>query len=325
MSAIVDLPAPEGPISAVCDPGSMVKFRFTNAGEKFGIINGITPCVVSTTRAILINGLVVYIPAGGAGGAAAAITNARIPNVLAVANTDGTLTIQLIDVALGTAGSKLSITVVDTDALQELGLVLYIKTQEIKCPHIIGPTQFGKSISINEQGSFVASAPVGTRFAATTFDVIVDDTLDNDTVFDNNSTQWLDEFPNAGAVYMFDYLSNYNESLVNIGKYIYAQPVNDDAQDYGLQPYYGTALDFNQNVVMVGTPGFNPGTINGKVNVFESLVNTPDWTIYRQSSAIVDINKVENIQIFSAETNNTIESVEIKNTKDIDTNKEEIK
>lgn len=285
-------------------------YRFTNVGEKYGSITGTTPCLVTTTRPILINGFDVYIPPGGAGTAAAAITSARIPNVLAAANNNGTLTIQLIDNALGTAGSKLSITVIDEDALQELGLVPYVKTQEIKCPHNIGPTQFGKAISFNSNGSFVASAPVGTRFSSTTFDVIVDDTLDNDTIFDNNSTQWLDQAPNAGAVYMFDYLSNYNESLANTGKFVYAQSVNDDSLDYGLQPNYGTALDFNQNVVMVGTPGFKPGTINGKVNVFESVVSTPDWTIYRQSSQVVDINKVENIQIFSAETNNTLDNLD---------------
>ena len=70
--------------------------------------------------------------------------------------------------------------------------------------------------------SFVTSAIVGTRYSATTFD-FTDDELDNDTIFDNNATQFIDTFPNAGAVYMFDYIANYNESLSNIGKFVYAQ------------------------------------------------------------------------------------------------------
>jgi hypothetical protein len=49
------------------------------------------------------------------------------------------------------------------------------------------------------------------RYSATTFD-FTDDELDNDTVFDNNATQRIDVFTNAGAVYMFDYISAYNET-----------------------------------------------------------------------------------------------------------------
>jgi len=285
-------------------------YRFTNAGEKYGTVTGTGECLVTTARNILINGFAVTIPAGTAATSATAITNANIPNVVAIANIDNTLTIQLVDVNLGVAGSKLSIIVIDEQALSELGLTLYVKTQTIKCPHNVGPTQFGKTVTFNEMGSFVGAAPTGTRYVATTFDFSDDSLLDNDTLFDNNSTQWVDTFANAGAAYMFDYLSNYNESLDNIGKFVYAQSTNDNSLIYGSQPMYGTALTFNQGVLMVGTPEFNAENINGKVNVFKTLIGTPDWTILRQPSAIVDIDKVQNIQLFSAETNTTLDNLD---------------
>ncbi len=285
-------------------------YRYTNVGEKYGTITGTNECLVTTNRPILINGFIVNLPAGSASIIATAITNANIPNVVAVANTNNTLTIQLIDKNLGTAGSKLSITVIDEQAIEELGLTLYVKTQTVKCPHNPGPTQFGKAVMFNEQGSFIASAPVGTRYAATTFDFSDDSNLDNDTVFDNNSTQWVDTFTNAGAAYMFDYLANYNESQYNVGKFTYAQSINDNTLVYGAQPMYGTALSFSQNVVMVGTPGFNVDGLHGKVNLFTNILGKSDWSILRQSSAIVDIDRVQNIQLFSAQTNNTLDNLD---------------
>jgi hypothetical protein len=285
-------------------------YRFTNIGEKYSSVIGLTPCVVTTNRTLFINGFAVTITPGSASTTAAIITNANIPNVMAVAYPDNTLTIQLIDSSLGTAGSKLSLSVTEEITLTELGLQLYIKTQEIKCPHNIGPTQFGKAVAFSDRGSFIAAAPAGTRFTATTFDFSDDGVLDNDTLFDNNTTQFIDQFANAGAVYMFDYLANYAESAINVGKFAYAQSVNDDTLVYGLQPMYGTALSFNENVVMVGTPAFLPSTTNGKVNVFTNLTNKADWSVLRQSSTIVDIDKVENIQLFSAETNNTLDNLD---------------
>jgi hypothetical protein len=113
---------------------------------------------------------------------------------------------------------------------------------------------------------------------------------------------------------MFDYLSAYNENLDNPGKFVYAQSTNAKDLDYGSQPYYGSALDFNENRVVVGATNFSPTTnandTNGQVVTYISASNNPDWTVYRSSSAIVDINGIANIQLFSATTNNTLENLD---------------
>jgi len=285
-------------------------YRFTNIGEKYGTITGTNICLVTANRPIFINGFIVNLAAGSASTIANTITAANIPNVVAIANTDNTVSIQLIDKTLGTAGSKLSITSTDNLAIAEMGITPYVKTQTIKCPHKFGPTQFGKKVVFSEQGSFVASAPVGTRYAATTFDFSDDSNLDNDTVFDNNATQWADMFSNAGAAYMFDYLANYNESQYNIGKFTYAQSINDTALVYGSQPMYGTALSFSANTVMVGTMGSNMDQLKGKVNIFTNDSGKSDWSILRKSAEIVDIDRVQNIQLFSAQNNNTLDNLD---------------
>ena len=287
--------------------------RFTNGGESYGIIIGTVDCTITTPRIILLNGYSVTLPAGNATAAAQAINLSHITNVSATA-LDGKIIIQLINLDLNTPNNKLSLTALNSATFAEMGVTVFTETQVVTCPHPTGRTQFGTTVKFDKanSGSFIASAPVGARFAATTFD-FTDDELDNDTVFDNNATQWVDTFRNAGAVYMFDYLSTYNESLSAPGKFVYAQSTNAHDLDYGAQPYYGTALDFNDNRVTVGTPNFNPisaNDTNGQVVTYVSLSSEPDWAVFRSTSEIVDVNSLGPIQLFSASTNETLENLD---------------
>ena len=288
--------------------------RYTNGGERYGSIIGTTACNITTPRTILLNGYRVILPVGNATTVASSINLLGLTNIQANA-VNGNLVISLINVELGIAGNKLTLTVLDTATLGEMGVTLYKQTQKVACPHTQGRTQFGTVVKFDKSnsGSFIASAPVGTRYSATTFDFI-DDELDNDTVFDNNATQWLDTFTNAGAVYMFDYLALYNENINDPGKFVYAQSTNAQDLDYGAQPNYGSALDFNNNRVTIGTPNFVPtqsaNDIFGQVVTYVSTASTPDWTVYRKSSPIVDVNGIFNIQLFSANTNQTLANLD---------------
>jgi len=281
--------------------------RFTNGGGKYGIILGIEKTNITTTRLILLNGYLVNIPVGDAATAANAINGVGLINISASVTGPelDKLAISVINPDLSLPNQKLMLSVLDAATYAELGINVYTKTQLIHCPHLTGPTQFGYTVKFNEFDSFIASAPTGTRYEATTFD-FSDDELDNDTVFDNNTTQWVDPKPNAGAVYMFDYLSNYNESLLNPGQFVFAQNVNNLDEEYGSQPRYGTALDFNNYNVIIGTPNFMPGSVDGQVVTFNNVLGQTDWSVFRSSSVIVDINKINNSQIFSAQTNNTL-------------------
>lgn len=280
-------------------------YRFTNGGAKYGIIVGTEDCNVTTASTILLNGYAVTVPVGDATTVATAITSANITNVTAAAS-NGKLIISVINKDLAIANNKLDIDVLDISVLEELGITKYTNTQVILDPHAQGRTSFGYTVKFNKTNdSFVASSPVSTRYESTTFDSTDDDNYDNDTLFDNNTTQFIDSYINAGAAYMFDYLSNYDENLNNVGKFAYAQPVNSINSDYGAQPYYGTALDFNNNVI-VGTPSYKPGVINGEVVIYTNPSGVTDWSVFRQSSTVVDIEAIQNTQLFDAITNNTL-------------------
>lgn len=280
-------------------------YRYTNGGENYGVIIGTSACNVTTTRKILLNGYLVSIPAGNATDAANAINASKITNIQATTDGAGNLIIALIKQSLGSPNNKLTLVSTDSATFGELGINVYTLTQTITCPHSETHSQFGYTVKFNEYDSFVASAPVGSRYSLTTFD-FTDDELDNDTVFDNNATTFTDSFVNAGAAYMFDYLGNYNESLTNCGQFVYAQSVNASDLEYGNQPMYATAIDFNEYNVVLGTPGFMPGSVNGKVVAYENATGVADWTVFRQSGAVIDTSKIENAQIYSRQTNNTL-------------------
>jgi len=280
-------------------------YRYTDGGGKYGIITGLIDCQVTTATTILLNGYSVNIPIGNATVVANAIASANITNVTATA-INNKLVISTISNELAYINDKLNIVTLSGNDMYQLGISKYQLTQTINDPHSQGRTQFGTTIKFNESGSFVASAPVSSRYLETTFDASDDDNYNNDTLLDNNTTQFIDTYINAGAVYMFDYVSNYNENLNNVGQFIYAQNTNAFNIDYGAQPYYGTALDFNNNQVIVGTPNFKPNTNNGQVIIYQNTSGMQDWSVYRNSSPVVDVNAIQNAQLYSASTNNTL-------------------
>ncbi len=280
-------------------------YRYTDGGGSYGIITGTINCQVGNPTTILLNGYAVAIPVGNASVVAAAIEAANITNITATA-IDNKLVISLINIELATINDKLDIVVLNANVLYQLGISKYTLTQVITDPHPATRTQFGTVIKFNDNGSFVASAPVAPRYEATTFDSSDDDNYNNDTLFDNNTTQFVDTLVNAGAVYMFDYAENYNENLLNVGQYIYAQSVNALNSNYGAQPYYGTAVDFNDNTVVVGTPGFRPGYENGQVIIYTNPSGQADWSVFRQPETAVNVNGITNAQLYSASTNNTL-------------------
>ena len=284
-------------------------YRYTNGGGKYGMIIGTSDCNITTTRTILVNGYIVVLTGGTATTAAANINQANITNVQATA-VSGKLIISLIDNALASPNDKLNVTVLNTATWSELGFNKYTQTQIVNDPHVQGTTQFGNLVKFNEFNSFVVSAPTATRYVATTFDSTDDEDYDNDTLFDNNATQWVDTYRNAGAVYMFDYLSVYNESLANCGNFVYAQSVNDINETYGSQPMYGYAVEFNASHVVIGTPNFKPDTVAGQIVSYINTTGSPDWSVYRSSNPVVDVNKIQNIQLYSALTNNTLDNLD---------------
>ena len=285
-------------------------YSFVNGGAKYGTIIGTSACNITTNRTILLNGYSLTLTPGNARSVATQINSNNLINIQAMATSDNKLVIELIDKSLSPANEMLSLTVFGDSVLTELGINLFTKTQVITTPHEVGRTAFGTNVKINNRNSLLISAPTSTRYEGTFFDFIDDENFDNDTLFDNNATQFVDTYENAGSVFLFEYLANYQESLNNPGKYVYAQNVNDDTLDYGNNPNYGNSLEFVDNKIMIGYQNFDTVATGGKVLVFVSPNSMTDWVEYRKPVNIVDTSKINNVQLFSAKTNQTLSSLD---------------
>jgi hypothetical protein len=280
-------------------------YRYTDIGKKTGVVQGILTNAVNGT--IYINGIPVPIFASTASAIANIInTNATsIPNVMAsgAVNPLGqqVITISLIDQVNAQVNNKLTVTG-DSEVLAQIGIMPYLLTQTIYDPHLENVSQFGYTIAYSEQDSFITTAPAGNQYALTLFDY-TDDATENDTIFDHDTTQFVDQNINAGVVYMFDYLGVANPSLENPGKYVYAQSNNPtfsgtSGQAIKQSAAEGSALLFR-----------NFSTISGLQNGAILFVNTKqqtDWHTYRKSQAIVDAALILNVQLYDRLSNETL-------------------
>lgn len=282
-------------------------YKFSNGGAKYGVVIGTSGCNIVTATTVMINGYAVNLSSGWtATQVANAINTSGLINIQAAATNDNNIIIQCVDKNIAQVNKKLVITAFNTTAFSELGIQPYTETQVLQCPYTTGPTQFGYTIKVDKFNNLVVSAPTATRYEGTLFDFVDAFNLKNDTVFDNNATQFVNSYMNAGAVYLFQLLEDYNESLTTPSQYVYAQSINDNSTVYGNSPLYGTALDINNNTIIVGTPNFLQGTNNGQVVVYENLSGKPVWSVYRNSAPVVDINTIQNSQLYSASTNQTL-------------------
>jgi hypothetical protein len=298
-------------------------YRFTNEGKRYGYIVGEIPAnlvpitnpvtgYTTTSTKIYINGQAVYLDFSQGMNAqqiAQQINDTHIINVFAYATEDDRLVIRLVNNDLGNDNNKLNLTVFNGNYLFMMGIPPYVKTQVIREPHAQHHSEFGANIAFNEYNSFVVTAPKANRYLATFFDR----TNNNDhynTVFDLNLTTFEDVFYNAGAAYMYDYIKPYNESLLNSGQYIYSQPINDSTSVYGSQPLYGSSISFNNNNVVIGSPGYKSGTVGGKINVFENISGVQNWSVYRNSTSVVDFNQIQKAQLYNNLTDENLISLD---------------
>jgi len=291
-------------------------YRFTNEGKRYGymiaLIGANIAHINSDVTYLFINGYSVYLDISVDRDAyyiADQINNTQVPNVFAYVTEDGRLVIRLLNVELGSDNNKLNVTAFNGNYFYELGMAPYTKTQIIREPHPQHNSMFGYRVAFNEQNSFVVTAPKSNRYAGTFFDKFSDD-IHYNTVFDLNLTTFEDVFYNAGAAYMFDYIKPYNESFANSGQYVYAQPVNDNTLVYGAEPLYGNSVSFNDNIVMIGSPGFREGTIGGRVNVFENTSGNQNWSIHRTSTNVVDVNQIQKVQLYNNITDANLVSLD---------------
>lgn len=290
-----------------------IVYRYTNSGQRYGIITSINPSV-STGDKILINGyLVNFTTSTNVVNIATQINNQTPTNILATGDAStNTLTISIIDDT-----SEIPFNIIDLVADQEvqsnLNIQLYVKTQSIYSVDNQQYAQFGYAVKMNEQDSLIISAPTANRRSVTRFDDYYF-CFDDQTIFDGDLTSFIENEEYVGIVYHYQYLPAFNEEISNTGKYTFGQYISTNKANKSNQPQFGSSISYRDGIIVVGTPNYyanNSGLVVAYTTVVTNpekcqVVNTTPWYIDKKSINVVDINKIREISIYNKINNETL-------------------
>lgn len=284
-------------------------YRYTNGGQRYGVINS----AVSGTQTgtMFVDGYQVNY--SGTIDQISQDINSQTPTNIIASYSGNLLTITVKENTPEVLYNIIDVTGVSTDLLN-LGIVPYANTQLIYNLNLSDVSAFGFNVKMNERDSLLVSAPVDVRRSPTTFDYTPNCNQD-DTIFDNDSTIFIDSFSNQGVVYEYDYLPAVNENMDNPGKYAFGQYISTALISSTVpQPKFGSSLAYAQGVILAGTTTWN--TLGGGVSSYTTswtptyeceVIKPTAWYLDKKPLPIVDINAINNISIYDVRSNSTLD------------------
>ena len=242
--------------------------------------------------------------------ALAAQISASVPNVMATVNTNGYLTVSVLDTGAALEFDKVQVAPGSVGtAFDTLNFETYAWTQNIQSPYPIEFGGFGTSLDVDDTAlNLVVGAPRGTLYLEQEFD-------DGTTIFDVGATIFFSIIVQSGAVYTFDYLPSSTLSITNPGKFVFGvQIASTDLYSYDL---FGTAVSYVAGILMVGAPSTDLGDSSssnfGGVFVYENPNRVPAWTVVTQQQPVVDIRLLNSVFLYDRVTSETTEFLDFIN------------
>jgi hypothetical protein len=316
-------------------------YRWTNLGQRYGQVTAnVTNKVINSTLSINSFLLTLTVNESTAELAAAEVArqiNEQEPTNVVATASGTTLT---ISVAGNTSpGDILDIVGTSVDyvklgdswvnkSLADIGIQPYTNTQVIFSPDVGLNAAFGWSIQLNQDMTatdmLVVAAASTNGLINTVFDSS-DNFVDDDTIFDQGATTFIDTVTRSGSVYTYDYLLSSTETSSNPGNYAFGQYCFDIDQYYDDVLQTGTAASrnganitvaFSSGKIVIGTPSWYPSLLNppvdypnglGRVTTYASETYDSSWYAYRTPLPRVDVSKINEAIIYDNITNEDIE------------------
>lgn len=281
-------------------------YHYINGGQRYGVCT--STFTGTQTGKLFIDGYVVNY----SGNIAQIVDdiNTSTPTNIIASYSGNVLTITYVVNTPEVLYNIIDITGPQT-SLANLGISLYTNTQVIRNVDLNDVSSFGYSVKMNEQDSLLISGITADLTSPTTFDYTENYNQD-DTIFDNYATTFVDSFSDQGVVYEFDYLPASNESISNPGKYAFGQYITS-SQIYSQMPKFGYSLAYTDSTILVATLG---SSTTGSVSLYDTTwtrdyttqpTNYTTWYIDKQPLTVVDINALNNISIYNVANNTTLE------------------
>jgi hypothetical protein len=180
---------------------------------------------------------------------------------------------------------------------EDLGFETFAYAGKITSPFDSVNERFGESVYINTTNDMIAvGSSEASSYIRTTVDV-----SSSETTFDSNSTKFASLVPSSGAVTVFEYLPVLNETVDNLGSYIFAQQLVGESHDIGDQ--FGTAFAVNDNLIAVGAPADSFASIQaGTVYSFANDTRESAWNTIRTEAPKIDTQSINRIYLYDDTT-----------------------
>ena len=293
-------------------------YQWVNSGQRYGQITLRNPQVAASTS-IRIDGYRVEFSTTTANTVliADAINTQTPTNIVATATTSpaNTVFITVRDNTVETPGNIIDLVATPTVS-SLLNYTAYALTQEIVNPLAESVGRWGSVVKMNESAGLLISATTAGSPRPTTWDY-TQDCRDNDTIWDNDTTTFVDITPDQGLVAEYTLLSAANESLGNPAQYAFGQFIVSGNTQWQGQSKWGSALAYSDGAIVVGAPNWTTET--GLVSLFISqpfgvgdcrVVQAQPWYVDKTEAPQVDISRINNVSIYNRLTNTTISTLD---------------
>jgi len=276
-------------------------FVYLDRSKKFGTVTGTSSPTISSGDKIRINDIVVTTTGTTLTTLVSDINNAGISGITA-ADTNGLTIVSESKIE----NNKLRVMPLTGNTYGTLGIEPYTKIQEISHPRNAENETFGLAIDLNAAGDTLV---VGSKIASTIntlrFDVDADDLAT--TVFDNNSTYFFDRELQSGAVYVYDLLASWNETIDNPSQFGFTQQLQSETIESFDE--FGTSVHIRDTKIIVGSPKYDTATLtnSGIFYEYENPTLNKGWVDIRGEDDKIDVSLFNKAFIYSRRNNEIIE------------------
>ena len=276
-------------------------YRFVNQGRYFGVVKGdVKNPIISSDGALIINDFVIPVVTGDTlNDVVTSINDASIPGVKASNLNDYIY----IESNFFITNEKLLLSQYACDALGDLGITVYPFQQIIDSPQDDSYVEFGRSLAISPESDVLA---VGSSRASSRLETTIDN---KKTYFDARGTSFNDIKKQSGAVWLYQYIPNSENSVSEPGQFVSAMKLINSKIDE--LDEYGVSISINNNVIYVGASGDDTYDNNaGVVFSYLNIDRKKPWAKIREEEGKVNIDLINRVFLYNRETNAIVTDLE---------------
>ena len=299
------------------NPNTGSAFVFADAGLRYGTVDT-SAATVTANHSILINDTEVVFSSSAAN-PNNIVSDINLKDIITVSSSVSADSFVTISTTATNSNRRVRVRPGNGNSFATTLLVRPFKfIQKISHPQLFDNENFGQHIAFDKhqnkqsaQGTqnFIISSDKASALLKTQFDKDTDanSTTYNEylTTFDSTSTQFVDKQQSSGAVYAYELMPAYYETLSNPAQYAFVQQMN--SASIATFDEFGSAIAFRDDQIFIGSRLDDDKADNGgSVYQFDNKNRTQAWNKWRAEDTKVDIDRINRLVTYNTRSNQIV-------------------